>query len=130
MGTCYFCFHCPSLFLQPCQWQQFAKCVLDRGKMSRLFSHSHVRDVWNGGCAGCLLFENKALLQRVVFEELFLQFQKSQHPGETAGEYVLVAAVMHFLYYDQLAFINFFFFLTLFRANHQQKKQKFCRNSL
>lgn len=95
MGTCNFRFLCSSLLLQSCRWPQFAKCVLDRVKMSLLFSHSHVRDVWDGGCAGCFLLQNKALLQRVVFEELLLQFQKGQHPGETAGECFLVGATMH-----------------------------------
>lgn len=88
MGTCNFLFRCPSLFffLQSCQWKEFAKCAPDRVKMLPLFSHSYVRDVWNGGRAGCFLLQNEALLQRVVFEELFLQFQKGQHPGETTGE--------------------------------------------
>lgn len=54
--------------------------------VASLFPHSDVRDVWNGGRAGCFLLQNEALLQRVVFEELFLQFQKGQHPGETTGE--------------------------------------------
>lgn len=37
MGTCNFCFLCPSILLQSCEWQQFAKCKLDRVKMSHLF---------------------------------------------------------------------------------------------
>lgn len=72
--------------VQSYQWKEFAKCTSDCVKMSHLFSHSYVRDVWNGGRAGCFLLQNEALLQRVVFKELFLQFQKGQHPGETTGE--------------------------------------------
>lgn len=39
--------------------------------------HSHLWDVWDGGSTRCLLLQNQALLQCVLFQELFLKFQKS-----------------------------------------------------
>lgn len=39
------------------------------------------------------------------------------------------ATVMYFAHYDQLVNINEIFWC-VFRANHQRKKLKFCRNSL
>lgn len=43
--------------------------------VSILFN-SYVWDVWNGWGPWCFLFQNQALLQCILFQELFLKFQK------------------------------------------------------
>lgn len=42
-----------------------------------LVFHSHLWDVWDGRSSRCFLLQNQALLQCVLFQELFLKFQKS-----------------------------------------------------
>lgn len=51
-------------------------CVTWRVALCPFLFNSYVWDVWNGWGTWCFLFQNQALLQCVLFQELFLKFQK------------------------------------------------------
>lgn len=70
-------------------WPQLCPCsalTLPNAHSFGLPSLSCVRNVWDCGHQGGFLLQDQTFLQRLLLQKLLLEFQKGQHPGQTAGE--------------------------------------------
>lgn len=131
MGTCNFLFRCPSLFfLQSCRWKEFAKCTPDRVKMLPLFSPTATCEMCGMvGVRDAFYSKTKRFCSVSCSRSYSSNSKKASILARLQVRASFAATVMYFAHYDQLVNIDEIFWC-VFRANHQRKKQRFCRNSL
>lgn len=127
-----FLFRCPSLFFffSQCQWKEFAKCAPDLVKMLPLFSPTATCEMCGMvGVRDAFYSKTKRFCSVSCSRSYSSNSKKASILARLQVRASFAATVMYFAHYDQLVNIDEIFWC-VFRANHQRKKQKFCRNSL
>lgn len=131
MGTCNFLFRCPSLFF-------FCNPVSERSSPSvRLTVSSCCLSFPTATCEMCGMVGVRDAFYSKTKRFCSVSCSRSYSSNSKKASILarlqvrasFAATVMYFAHYDQLVNIDEIFWC-VFRANHQRKKQKFCRNSL